>query len=99
MDLLTRKYFEKEGCQFQKIGSGEKGQLYVTQWLGNGDTNLCVVDYAFACEYGLDGYLNVSRVIFIDDQYFVMNYKILGEIEVVKRYYDEYMTVNYPKRF
>lgn len=94
MNILTRKSFE-HGCQFQTKGSSPKGQLYISQI--NSQGLLALLDYAFACEYGKDIWLNISEVIFTTDLYFVFEYKILGEKVTVKQYFDEYEIVNYKK--
>jgi len=42
-------------------------------------------------------WLNLSSVILIHPEYFVFNYNVLGEIEVVKRYFNQYHVVNFKK--
>jgi len=94
MNILTRQSFEN-GCQFQKKGSHEKCPLYITEYNERG--HFYLLDYKYACEYGRDMWVNLSTVLFIDPEYFVFQYKVLGETEVVKRYFNEYEVVNYKK--
>jgi hypothetical protein len=94
MQILTRNLFET-GCQFQKIGSQEKSPLYIAEYDEMG--HFYILDYTYACEYGRDMWLNLSSVILIHPEYFVFNYNVLGEIEVVKRYFNQYHVVNFKK--
>ncbi len=92
MKILTRKLFE-HGCQFQTIGATEKSHLYITKY--NSAGHFVLIDYEFACEYGKDMWKHISQVIFVSDDYFVFQYKLLGEMEILNRYYNQFQVVNF----
>ena len=94
MEILTRNKFEA-GCQFQLVCAHEKYPLYIAEYNETG--HFYILDYKYACEYGKDSWINLSSVILIHTEYFVFNYKVLGEIEVVKRYFNQFKIVNYKK--
>jgi hypothetical protein len=94
IEILTRKSLER-GCQFQLIDSREISPLYITEYNQIGD--LILFEYQFACEYGRDMWANLFRVLYSGPNFFVFEFRIFGQIEILNRYYKDFKIVNYTK--
>ena len=93
MKILTQKYLTN-GCQFQKKGDNETHPLYISRY--NEAGHLILVEYKKAYRFNKDlATTKESMLCFFGTDFFVFQYPVFGDIEMIQRYFRDFEIVNY----